>query len=76
MEWIKCSEQLPPKMTPVLIAAKSWGEWVICAAEWRCLCEKYPVSWSCVGASGYEREDDFEDDGVLFWMPLPDPPAV
>lgn len=73
-EWIKCSDQMPPARVPVLISAKQWGKPVVCAAEWMFITEKYPVSWSCVGASGCECENDFEDDSVTHWMPLPEPP--
>lgn len=60
-----------PKNIPILIYAKQFffDEFpsVMCVAirnknNW----------WGCIGASGYECENDFSDP--VYWMPLPEPP--
>ena len=75
MSWIPIEIQMPPEKTPVLVTAKRWGGKIVLVAQWSFITEMYPVSWDCVGATGYECENDFEEDGVLYWMPLPEPPS-
>ena len=73
MKWIKCSDQIPEKDTPVLIFAGLYygpeEERMICTAEY-----DGHGYWSCVGASGAECEDEFDYKKVTHWMPLPSPP--
>lgn len=75
MEWIKCSDQMPTRQTPVLISSHKRSEpetRIICTAEWWTIYGE--VCWVCVGADGYECENDFDSDGITHWMPLPEPP--
>lgn len=77
MEWQPI--ETAPKDTPVLIYDGS----MICAASWDWLFSETsphivagkPNSkyWTCVGASGWECENDFEEP--TYWMPLPPKPA-
>lgn len=62
-----------PSNTPILISAFRYfdrlaHDKIICVASfdsrWR--------NWDCVGASGYECENDFYEP--THWMPLPEPP--
>lgn len=62
-----------PRNTPILIYAnEQYGDRkIICVAE---LCSRNKSKyWNCIGASGYECENDFKDP-PLFWMPLPESP--
>lgn len=74
MEWIKCSEKLPQKETPVLIVYAG----TIRVGQ---LLTEYPTWEETFKA--YKYWDDPEKDGqdwewndVTHWMPLPEPPAV
>ena len=67
-EWIKCSEQIPPKMTGVIVATEFGHK-----GDWR-------MKW----ATYIPGHPDAGDGGLIpgaswkpsHWMPLPEPPSL
>lgn len=59
-----------PKETPVMI----FDGCIICVAEFQFWFDGHEGAWGCVGASGYDCENDF--CAPTHWMPLPKAPIV
>ena len=55
--WIPCSERLPEKDGRYLVTCRNWGAWVV---DWNIWHNEPKQSWV------YEQ-------GVIAWMPLPEP---
>lgn len=83
MEWIKCSESLPPFNIPVWLAQKDTPKIFIGLrddgdADGWVWCKSYYVPYFSEPKQEWESDDaEFDDDyQPTHWMPLPTPPRA
>jgi hypothetical protein len=65
MEWIRCSERMPPDGVEVLFVA--FGQDVEVGRH-------YHQEWTDLRTDSQNEAITFDDQCVTHWMPLPEPP--
>lgn len=81
-EWRKIDKEWPDKEIPTETPVLIWDGRIRCVAELEVKRDRVHyltkeimpawIWWTCVGAGGWECENDF--DTPTHWMPLPAPP--
>jgi hypothetical protein len=74
MSWIKCSERMPKEHVPVLVYGYSWATGRHMTATYELVDFGIGPKFSCVGATGAERENELSHEHITHWQPLPEPP--